>query len=54
MRSNRYESLNTVVVLPLTAGQQITVAHGDLNDLEGVGIGNGMFSYFSASLIFAQ
>ena len=54
MRSGDYETLNTVVILPLMAGQQASITPFQLSDLEGANNQNGMFSYFSAHLLYAQ
>ena len=41
---------NTVVVLPLTAGQQVWVKPGDLDSMYGASASEGMYSWFSAHL----
>ena len=48
------EALSTVIILPLTAGQEITVEHTSLTALDGADNTNGMFSYFAGYLIFVN
>ena len=53
MRTLDFDNMNTVVILSLTAGQEVSVTQLSLVSIEGA-IGNFMFSWFSGHLLFAQ
>ena len=47
-----YQGIDTVVILPVTAGQQILVQ--STAETTGADNSNGMYCWFSGHLIFAQ
>ena len=49
-----YEGINIALVLQLDAGQQVWVSPNQINEMYGVSAGDGLLSWFSGHLLYAD